>query len=610
MNPRHSLLNSSIGMILIVTLVLVTTAVLFLFGYYNYAARSSQASLELEQHAAHVVSRLASNSVQAIWNMNNSQTKEIMASEMEAPEVEAIIIREADGNKVFEGMGRDQSWKVFDVKEPPKGESAIVAKKPVERQGKTIGFVEAYVTKKFLQEELRNMMWSSALGVLLVDLAVVAILFLVIRSVILRPIKSMQQYARAVGEGNLSCIMASGSYFGELEELKEHLEGMVCNLAAKMDEAVQKGVEAAESARLAEEARDAAEEARRQAVLAKQEGMHQAAMQLVEVVEILTSASEELSAQVDESTRGFDTQSRRISETATAVTEMNATVFEVARNASQAAQTADKAKSQALDGSGIVEQVVRGIDEVQKQAMSLKEDMDGLGRQAQGIGQVLEVISDIADQTNLLALNAAIEAARAGDAGRGFAVVADEVRKLAEKTMQATKEVGEAINGIQEGARRNIAHVDSAARKIDEATALAGKSGGSLKEIVTLVDLTTSEVNSIAAASQEQSAASEEIARSVEDVNRVSVEMAEVMHQSAAAVSDLAEQALKLSRLIEQLEAEGGDEARSRTERAGKTPKRALAQVPAKSRVLPKSSPTAAKPRVLPTTCSPNALSR
>jgi len=82
---------------------------------------------------------------------------------------------------------------------------------------------------------------------------------------------------------------------------------------------------------------------------------------------------------------------------------------------------------------------------------------------------------------------------------------------------------------------------------------LAGKSGGSLKEIVTLVDLTTSEVNSIAAASQEQSAASEEIARSVEDVNRVSVEMAEVMHQSAAAVSDLAEQALKLSRLIELL---------------------------------------------------------
>jgi methyl-accepting chemotaxis protein len=456
-------------------------------------------------------------------------------------------------------------------------------------------------------------MWSSVLSVLLVDLAVVAILFLVLRTVVLKPVKSMQQYARAVGEGKLSCVMAEGSYFGELEELKEHLESMVCNLAAKMDEAVQKGHEAAESARHAEEARDAAEKARQQAVLAKQEGMHHAAMQLVEVVEILTSASEELSSQVDESTRGFDIQSRRISETATAVAEMNATVFEVARNASQAAQTADKAKSQALDGSEIVEQVVRGIDEVQKQALALKEDMDGLGKQAQGIGQVLDVISDIADQTNLLALNAAIEAARAGDAGRGFAVVADEVRKLAEKTMQATKEVGVAIGGIQEGARRNIAHVDSAARKIDEATALAGKSGGSLKEIVTLVDLTTCEVNSIAAASQEQSAASEEIARSVEDVNRVSVEMAEVMHQSAAAVNDLAEQAFKLSKLIEQLEAEGGGEAKSRGERATKAPARKPAQIEAKApvqpkpRALPASAPKSAKARVLPAACRASA---
>ena len=584
MNQRRSLFNKSIGLILIVSLVLVTTAVLSLFGYYNYSTRSAQASRELEQHAVRLASRLGLNSAQAIWNMNNSQTKEIMASEMESPEVESIIIREADGAKVFEGMGRDQSWTVYDSKDPPKDATVISAKKAVERQGKTIGFVEAYVTRKFLQEELNNMMWSSVLGVLLVDLAVVAILFLVLRTVVLKPVKSMQQYARAVGEGKLSCVMAEGSYFGELEELKEHLESMVCNLAAKMDEAVQKGHEAAESARHAEE--------------------------------ILTSASEELSSQVDESTRGFDIQSRRISETATAVAEMNATVFEVARNASQAAQTADKAKSQALDGSEIVEQVVRGIDEVQKQALALKEDMDGLGKQAQGIGQVLDVISDIADQTNLLALNAAIEAARAGDAGRGFAVVADEVRNLAEKTMQATKEVGVAIGGIQEGARRNIAHVDSAARKIDEATALAGKSGGSLTEIVTLVDLTTSEVNSIAAASQEQSAASEEIARSVEDVNRVSVEMAEVMHQSAAAVNDLAEQAFKLSKLIEQLEAEGGGDSKLRGERAINTSARKPAQIEAKAPVQPKphalpaAAPKSAKARVLPAASRAGAQSR
>jgi methyl-accepting chemotaxis protein len=281
--------------------------------------------------------------------------------------------------------------------------------------------------------------------------------------------------------------------------------------------------------------------------------MHAAADKLQGVVEIVTSASEELSAQIEQSTRGSQQQSDRIGETATAMEEMNATVLEVAKNASQAAETADRAKSKAKDGASIVEQVLRGIGEVQKQALDLKKDMTTLGQQAQGIGQIMNVISDIADQTNLLALNAAIEAARAGEAGRGFAVVADEVRKLAEKTMTATKEVGDAINGIQTGTQKNIVNVEAAVTKIDAATDLASKSGQALEEIVTLVDQTTDQVRSIATASEQQSSASEEIHHSIEGVNRISVETADAMRQSAKAVTELAEQSHALRRLIDEL---------------------------------------------------------
>ena len=345
------------------------------------------------------------------------------------------------------------------------------------------------------------------------------------------------------------------------------LRSMVDTLKQKIAEANEKSEQAGRDAEQARVATAKAEEAMGQAERAKAEGMLAAANKLEGVVEIVTSASEELSAQIEQSSRGSEQQAQRVGETATAMEEMNATVLEVAKNASQAAETSDKAKSKAEEGAAIVREVVQGIAEVQEQALGMKADMTSLGQQAQGIGQIMNVISDIADQTNLLALNAAIEAARAGEAGRGFAVVADEVRKLAEKTMTATKEVGDAIQGIQNGTQKNIVNVENTVRKIDGATELAGRSGAALGEIVSLVDMSTDQVRSIATASEEQSAASEEINRSIEDVNRISAETSDAMRQSAQAVGELANQAQVLKTLVEELQAEGGGSAAS-TQRA------------------------------------------
>jgi len=331
------------------------------------------------------------------------------------------------------------------------------------------------------------------------------------------------------------------------------MRGMVQTMKAKIAEAEQKTAEAAEQASLAQIATDEANEAKARAERAKAEGMMQAAAQLEKVVEVISSASEELSAQVEQSSRGTEVQSQRVGETATAMEEMNATVLEVAKNASQAADSSATARTKAADGAKIVSQVVAGINTMQTVSLTMKEDMGVLGKQAEGIGQVMNVISDIADQTNLLALNAAIEAARAGDAGRGFAVVADEVRKLAEKTMTATKEVGEAISGIQHGTKKNLENVDRAVQTVEEATGLAHQSGAALQEIVHLVEVATDQVRSIAAASEEQSAASEEINRSIEDINRISSETASAMNQSAQAVGELANQAGHLRSVIEKM---------------------------------------------------------
>ena len=371
-----------------------------------------------------------------------------------------------------------------------------------------------------------------------------------------RPLRMATDFAGYVANGDFSHQLVVNQK-DEIGILADSLRTMVAKLSAMIAEAQEKGEEAQKAMTAAQEAKALAEEATRKAERAKAEGMLQAAGQLEGVVRIVSSASEELSTQIEQSSRGADVQSGRVRETATAMEEMNATVLEVARNAQQAADISHQAWEQAQEGSQIVNDAVKGIETVHDQSIAIKEDMDALGKQAESIGQVMGVIADIADQTNLLALNAAIEAARAGDAGRGFAVVADEVRKLAEKTMTATQEVGRAITGIQEGTRKNIHNVEQAGVSIEEAAKLSEQSGESLKRILEFVHMVNEQVQSIATASEEQSAASEEINHSVEEVATISAETAQAMEQASKAVADLAQQSQALNQLIAEMKSNG-----------------------------------------------------
>jgi methyl-accepting chemotaxis protein len=228
-----------------------------------------------------------------------------------------------------------------------------------------------------------------------------------------------------------------------------------------------------------------------------------------------------------------------MNETLQSIQQMNETIMDVARNAENASEQANAGQAKAADGAGVVSQAMTSIDTVRDQANALRTSLEQLGGQAEAIGKIMNVISDIADQTNLLALNAAIEAARAGEAGRGFAVVADEVRKLAEKTMGATTEVRQAIGNIQAGAAQNIKGMGEVSQSVAQATELSQKSGESLQEIVTLVSETNGQMAAIATAAKEQSAASETIRRSVDEVTRLSEETADQLRASGEAAQEL-----------------------------------------------------------------------
>ncbi|WP_321403671.1 methyl-accepting chemotaxis protein [Maridesulfovibrio sp.] len=277
------------------------------------------------------------------------------------------------------------------------------------------------------------------------------------------------------------------------------------------------------------------------------------AAELVDITGQVNSAAGLIASQIKDAAKGAAHQSDRITETASAMEEMNSTTLEVARNAVDAAGNATDAAENAGEGQNEVRNLIDSIETMNGHANNLGMFMSDLGKQTNSVGSVITVIQDIADQTNLLALNAAIEAARAGEAGRGFAVVADEVRKLAEKTMTATDEVSSAISAIQNGAQRSIEGVRLASQAVEQSTEIARSSGQTLERIVEIVSGTSDQVQSIAAAAEQQSATSEEINRAVDDINSIAARTAEGMHAANKASSELVRMSDELNTLIKQL---------------------------------------------------------
>ena len=363
-----------------------------------------------------------------------------------------------------------------------------------------------------------------------------------------RSVRDLTGFAGYVAEGNLAISPQQQSMLDrhacrpdELGSLTRSVEGMARNMADMVQQAKRKTQEAEKAADTARAAGMQAEKASREA-LESLNARKAVAEQLEQVVSSVSSAVAELSAQILASEQGADEQAHSVNETAAAMEEMNSSVLAIAKNAGETADISEQAKQHGQRGAGIVQQVIDGMERVGKASAVLREDVAALSQKATAIGTIMDVISDIADQTNLLALNAAIEAARAGEAGRGFAVVADEVRKLAEKTMQATGEVGEAVRGIQAGTARNMENMEHSAATVAEVVELAAHSGSALGEIVSLVEQASDQVRNIASASEEQSSTSEEIHRSLDRINRISSETAGAMHRSGQAVRELSRQ--------------------------------------------------------------------
>ena len=246
--------------------------------------------------------------------------------------------------------------------------------------------------------------------------------------------------------------------------------------------------------------------------------------------ESVGSAARQISSGNDDLSQRTQEQASALEETASSMEEMTATVKQNADNARQASQLAVGARDQADRGGGVVERAVRAMSEISDSSKR--------------IADIIDVIDEIAFQTNLLALNAAVEAARAGEQGRGFAVVATEVRNLAQRSATAAKEIKELINDSVE--------------KVKAGTELVDESGKSLTEIVASVKRVADIVAEISAASEEQASGIDQVNTAVTQMDTTTQQNAALVEEAAAASKAMEQQAQVLVEKVSFFSVTGG----------------------------------------------------
>ncbi|MFJ7282963.1 methyl-accepting chemotaxis protein [Pseudomonas sp. NPDC099000] len=245
-----------------------------------------------------------------------------------------------------------------------------------------------------------------------------------------------------------------------------------------------------------------------------------------------------------------DQQASRTSSVAAAINQLGAAAQEIARNAAQASSQASDARSLAEDGQQVVDRSIVAMNQLSSMLSASSTNIESLNSKTVNIGQILEVITSISQQTNLLALNAAIEAARAGEAGRGFAVVADEVRNLAHRTQESAQQVQTMIEELQVGARESVSTMSDSQRHSQDSVEIANLAGERLNSVTLRIGEIDGMNQSVATATEEQTAVVESINVDITEINTLNQEGVENLQSTLRACSDLEQQAARLKQLV------------------------------------------------------------
>ena len=385
-------------------------------------------------------------------------------------------------------------------------------------------------------------------------------------------LQSLAEHTRQIAQGNLTrAVQPKGS----TDELGNALSTMLESLKEIIGSISKNSVSLAAASDQLSNAAGQAGQATNQISTTVQQ-VAKGTQDQTQAVTRTAASTDQMSRAIYGVAKGAQEQSIAVSKVSEIMEQLSKAIEQVAGNAAEVTRSSGTAAEAAQKGAMTVEQTLNGMQNIKTKVELSGEKVKEMGERSEEIGLIVQAIEDIASQTNLLALNAAIEAARAGEHGKGFAVVAEEVRKLAERSSNATKEIGQLIENVQKTVKEAVQYMNESLKEVLAGGELANLAGTSLSNILDATESVDHQakqaaeasaqmnkaaselveaVDSVSAIIEENTAATEEMTANSDEVTQAIDSIASVSEENSASIEEVSASAEEMSAQVEEVSA-------------------------------------------------------
>ncbi len=408
-------------------------------------------------------------------------------------------------------------------------------------------FLVSEVDRSRFFAPLRNVVWTTSL-VCLVMLIIGFYLSYILANSFTKPLSKLGRYARQISEGEISekVTLASGDEVGMLADAFDCMHQNFTLLA----EQAQKIAGGDLSQRVVFPGPFG------EAINTMVTNLREMTGQSQEAASRIGNSSSEIVAAAQQQASGAAQQAASVSETTATMEELSTTARQIAENSNAVTAVAEETLKSAEEGQDFMEDSTKSMVLIRSKTEESAEKILKLGQRSQQIGEIIDIINEIAIETKMLSLNAAIEAAKAGEAGKGFSVVAGEIRRLAEDVVKSTGTIRDVLLEIQSAANASVLAAEENVKGVEEGEVRLNQVRDALENIIAMAEQTAESARQISVATNQQKEASEQVVNTMREISKVAQQTATASKNSISSASDLNRIAEELRARVSQFKIE------------------------------------------------------